>query len=93
MTENQITQLRAVILMQLSAAGSTGLAFDLIYQGAKLAGLGTITPGDVQTQLTYLTQDLGHASQSGNPMNTASKIYRLTEKGRVALVEAGLIHP
>lgn len=89
MTEDQRTQLRSMILLQLDAAHPTPLGLHLVQAGVKLAGFALELPV-LQSELATLVE-CGHARIAHSPLNLANKNYTRTEAGRVALVEAGLL--
>lgn len=89
MTQQQITQLRLAMLLQMDAQDPAPIAIATLHQGALLAGFSQLTAQEVQSQLNGLVQ-LGLVDEQPNPLNAAEKRYTRTEFGRVALVNAGL---
>lgn len=89
MTDNQRTALRSCLLVQLHHSGGNGLVLDMLHQGQKLNGLNHTLP-EVMTEIDYL-EELGHLRKTGLAFNASQKTHRLTEAGRIALTEAGLI--
>jgi hypothetical protein len=90
MTEDQRTQARAALLLQLHAASPQALRLDTLHTGLQLAGHTKLNPSDTLAELDALIE-LGHIGVSNGTFNATQKEFKLREAGRVALVEAGLV--